>query len=309
MVDEKSASIDGCLSYGLPLDHFRLNKFSDPDDGNYQDVCGEIVRFYNAAREIKKRNSNPVSAPIPVGTEQLPFATRTQQRGQTRTTPTKKEREREEESRKAALEELKREEEEKEKAFHNEKMAEGMEQQKAEAARVKKEAEHRYLDRLKVNMQKYGIEDPGSIINADPLPSDSELTEQEIQDKERWFKNRINTALQGYGLSETGILDEIINDTGDMMMIDGVMTTYTRMGAKWVSTATLKRYEVPYMIDPVRCTCAFPTLTKTDNIFPPPERPLNHHSQALGSPIRARILLGTQPEAAREPRPQKGTRH
>jgi hypothetical protein len=254
-VDEKSASIDGCPSYGLPLDHFRLNKFSSFEDGNFQDVCGEIARFYDAA---SKKNTNRVLKSMSTGTGQPSFATRTQRRGwQGPATPTDStqsgtSREEEEKSRKAALEELKQEEAEKEREFHKEKMAEGMRQEKAEAARLKEAAECRYLERLKANMLKYGVEDPDSIIKTDALPSDKDLTEQEIQDKDRWFKNRLKVALQEYGIRETGILDEIIHDTGDMMIIDGAMTTYTRMAAKWVSTATLKRYNVPYTIDPVR---------------------------------------------------------
>lgn len=33
----------GCLI------HFQLNKFADPDDGNYEDVGGGIARFYQEA--------------------------------------------------------------------------------------------------------------------------------------------------------------------------------------------------------------------------------------------------------------------
>ena len=49
VVDEISGSIDGYRRYGLPVDHFRLNKFSKPDDGNYKVVQREIKRLVSEA--------------------------------------------------------------------------------------------------------------------------------------------------------------------------------------------------------------------------------------------------------------------
>ncbi|TVY85514.1 Vegetative incompatibility protein HET-E-1 [Lachnellula suecica] len=42
IVDEKSATLQGWPTYGLPLDHYKLNKFSNPEDGNWQRLCGVI---------------------------------------------------------------------------------------------------------------------------------------------------------------------------------------------------------------------------------------------------------------------------
>ncbi|PQE28653.1 And nb-arc domain-containing protein [Rutstroemia sp. NJR-2017a WRK4] len=43
IVDEDSANLDGCESYGQPLDHYELNKFSDPKDGNWRKLSGVIT--------------------------------------------------------------------------------------------------------------------------------------------------------------------------------------------------------------------------------------------------------------------------
>jgi hypothetical protein len=50
IVDEKSAILDSCESYSLPLDHYQFNKFSDPEDGNWRelsevitDLCDDIL--------------------------------------------------------------------------------------------------------------------------------------------------------------------------------------------------------------------------------------------------------------------------
>jgi hypothetical protein len=49
VVDEISGCIDGYPKYGLLLDHFRLNKFSSPKDGNYKAVREEIQRLVGKA--------------------------------------------------------------------------------------------------------------------------------------------------------------------------------------------------------------------------------------------------------------------
>lgn len=49
IVDEKSATLQSWPTYGLPLDHYQLNKFSDPEDGNWQRLCGVISDLCEAA--------------------------------------------------------------------------------------------------------------------------------------------------------------------------------------------------------------------------------------------------------------------
>jgi hypothetical protein len=99
-------------------------------------------------------------------------------------------------------------------------------------------------------MRKYGVQGIDEIVNSDPLPNDKDLSPQEIREKDRWYKNRVKAALVKYGLPG-GQIDEILNDTGDTMLIDGVQTTYTRMARKWLSVKTLERYNVPFVIDKV----------------------------------------------------------
>ncbi|PQE23326.1 WD40 YVTN repeat-like-containing domain protein [Rutstroemia sp. NJR-2017a BBW] len=43
IVDEDSANLDGCESYGQPLDHYELNKFTDPKDGNWRKLSGNLT--------------------------------------------------------------------------------------------------------------------------------------------------------------------------------------------------------------------------------------------------------------------------
>ena len=49
VVDEVSATLGSYPSYGLPLDHYSLNKFASPDDGNFKTVQTEIAKLYNHA--------------------------------------------------------------------------------------------------------------------------------------------------------------------------------------------------------------------------------------------------------------------
>ncbi|KAM3074501.1 hypothetical protein ACMFMG_002697 [Clarireedia jacksonii] len=51
IVDEDSANLDGCESYGQPLDHYDLNKFSDPKDGNWRKLSGVIADLCISARQ------------------------------------------------------------------------------------------------------------------------------------------------------------------------------------------------------------------------------------------------------------------
>ena len=48
IVDQRSADLEGCAGYGLPLNHFQLNKFKDPNDGNYRAIIRELS---NIARQ------------------------------------------------------------------------------------------------------------------------------------------------------------------------------------------------------------------------------------------------------------------
>ena len=61
IVDEKSAILDGCESYGLPLDHYQLNKFSDPEDGNWKQLSGVITDLCdNTDQVLAKRNNGMI---------------------------------------------------------------------------------------------------------------------------------------------------------------------------------------------------------------------------------------------------------
>jgi hypothetical protein len=170
-----------------------------------------------------------------------------------------REKEEEEDFRKIAKQELDQEEadklaaakeEEFEKRYQERLTAELKEKEK-ERAEAEAEAEQRYKDRLVANMKKYDVQYPEEIVNRDPLPSNSDLKLQEITDKMRWHKNRVKAALLEHHVPD-GEIDEILNDTGDTMVIDGIRTTYTKMALKWISIRTLKRYDVPYTIDKVR---------------------------------------------------------
>jgi len=46
VVDQVSATLGSYPSYGLPLDHYSLNKFASPDDGNFKMVQTKIAKLY-----------------------------------------------------------------------------------------------------------------------------------------------------------------------------------------------------------------------------------------------------------------------
>lgn len=146
----------------------------------------------------------------------------------------------EETLRKAAVEELHDEDERKQNKL---KMVESSKQ---------KRAAERYLKRcLRRNMLKYGVKNPDRILAAHSLPQDENLkTQQEIQDKERWYRNHLKGVLSDSGL-DGGQIDEIVNNLGPSVTIDGVDTVVTKMAAKWVSTRTLNRYKIPWEYDEV----------------------------------------------------------
>ncbi|KAJ5389463.1 uncharacterized protein N7496_000531 [Penicillium cataractarum] len=96
-------------------------------------------------------------------------------------------------------------------------------------AEEKRATEQAYLERLKKNIRKYGIEEPKMILAVNPLPRDEELkSTQEIEEKSR------------------GQINEVLNDMGETMNIDGIETTVTKMAKKWVSTRTLDAHDIPW---------------------------------------------------------------
>lgn len=169
-----------------------------------------------------------------------------------------REKEEEEDFRKIAIQELNQEEADKlaaakEEEFekrYRERLAAELKEKEKKGAQAEAEAEQRYKDRLVANMKRYNVQDPEQIINRNPLPSSSDLKPQEIKDKMRWYRNRVKAGLKELNVPE-GEIDEILNDTGDTMVIDKARTTYTKMARKWISLKTLNRYNIPYIIDKV----------------------------------------------------------
>ena len=238
MVPEESATFDGHPRYGLPLDHFSLNKFPGPDNGNFKDVCGEITRLYGVAMQNLLAGKRNPYQPAKISPKFL-------HRTQTSSSLNKSfmEQEGEEDLIKKAAKELKEEDFEKK---YQERVAADAKEREEE----NKESQQRYKERLVANMKKYDVPDPEEIVNIDPLPNDEDLKAQEIKDKMRWYKNRVKVALLERHVPD-GIIDEILNDTSDTMVIDGIQMTYTKMALKWISLRTLKRYGVPHIVDQV----------------------------------------------------------
>ncbi|PQE16302.1 hypothetical protein CJF32_00006175 [Rutstroemia sp. NJR-2017a WRK4] len=59
IVDEDSANLDGCESYGEPLDYYELNKFSDPKDGNWRKLSWVIADLcVSASQGTKEREDS-----------------------------------------------------------------------------------------------------------------------------------------------------------------------------------------------------------------------------------------------------------
>ncbi|MCJ1472419.1 hypothetical protein MMC13_001067 [Lambiella insularis] len=65
IVDEHSGCLDGFPKLGLASDHFRINRFADPEDANYRLVSEEVIRFVDAAphRINSRRESLPIIQP------------------------------------------------------------------------------------------------------------------------------------------------------------------------------------------------------------------------------------------------------
>ncbi|KAH7085259.1 hypothetical protein BKA63DRAFT_499273 [Paraphoma chrysanthemicola] len=275
VVDRKSATLDGHRKYGLESDHFSLNKFDGPNNSNYIQVLAEIRRFYDTAlvrvaqsthasemqhiagnattpalashQEVAPLSHTPATLSHRSASPDLrhpghhvPKSNSTPTRAKIRSQP-KSKRDNEDEIKKRAMEELRNEEVEKQKlSFGKDMEAQNLEE--------KRTTERQYLERLRINMVKYGIENSDEILEAFPLPDDTELSQQEINDKDKWHKNLIRGELSAAGL-DGGQIDEIINDIGDTMVIDDIETTFTRMAKKWVSTRTLDKYSIPWQED------------------------------------------------------------
>lgn len=221
MVGSKSATFDGHPKYGLEEDHFSLNKFDSPTNSSYIQVRAAIQLFYHEALRRIPKSKTPLS---------LPRLMR----------PRKQDADDDETLRKEAIEELGQEDDRRQSVLRKE-----------ESLKEKQVAEQFLLQCLKRNMAKYGVKDPEAILSEHPLPKDENLSPQEIQDKERWYKNHLKTVLSDEGL-DGGQIDEIMNNMGHSATIDGVDTVVTRMAAKWVSTRTLNRYDIPWEYDKVR---------------------------------------------------------
>lgn len=123
----------------------------------------------------------------------------------------------------------------------------------------KQAAEQFFLDGLKKRMAKYGIVDPEIILKEHPVPRDEELSEQEVKDKRAWYLNHLKGVLIEEGM-DGGQIDEILNDHGETMVLDGIETTVTRMAKKWVSRRLLDAYEIPWQYDEVRPIFVFYTF-------------------------------------------------
>ncbi|KAH8702940.1 hypothetical protein GQ44DRAFT_764273 [Phaeosphaeriaceae sp. PMI808] len=275
IVDQRSATLDGYHKYGLESDHFSLNKFNSPDNPNYIQVRAEILRFYNAAVDKVERLSNhdlissiassrptsivaskenyqasyqatrlsrrPGSLDLRHKSPQSTKSTKRHSRLSWTSTSKAVPSEDEGEIRKEAMKELEEEEAKKQKVLHEE-------QTQKQRQEEKDAAERQYIQRLRRNMARYGIDEPNEILASCTIPQDKELSQQEIKDKEKWYKNLVKRRLFTMGLTG-GQVDEILNDTGDLMLIDDVEISFTKMAKIWISTRTLDKYEIPWQND------------------------------------------------------------
>lgn len=61
IVDERSATFDGCGKQSLAANHFELNKFDGPKDGRYVAVSGEIkTTVQNASGILRSRRNGKI---------------------------------------------------------------------------------------------------------------------------------------------------------------------------------------------------------------------------------------------------------
>lgn len=293
-MNEFSARLEGHRAIGLPLDHFKLNKFASPEDGNYQDVSGEVVRFYKLALEVamarpvnRRRSSGDVEA--------------------YRRLIAKQELKLEEAAKEAALKEEEFEKRDLERLRLQEEQS-----AKGEAERRVKMTEDS-LERLKRNMVRYGLGHRAieAIFRQHPPPPTlkAHYPEESISEQSEWYRSTLKGVLLEAGLGE-GEVDAIMHDTNDTMLINGVRTSITRMLDMWLSERTLMRYKIPYMRDPVRGSHLPPSPSMCLSLRPRgffPRRALSNqaidttvhvHNQALGPTVRKRIPLGPHQRAA-----------
>ncbi|KAH4356112.1 hypothetical protein HBH99_256640 [Parastagonospora nodorum] len=130
--------------------------------------------------------------------------------------------------RREAMDELRKEEEYKQRRLYEE---EARKQQRQE----KQAMEQEYMARLKRNMAKHGVKNSDEILATRRMPDDEDLTQQEITEKEGWYKNLMKGELLAVGLNG-GQIDEILHNTDESMIIDGMEMIVTRMARKWIST-------------------------------------------------------------------------
>jgi len=277
IVDQKSATLDGHRKYGLELDHFSLNKFDGPTNPNYIQVRGEILRFYHEAMQRVKVSSfvDPNSATgrgltkevlshdylasgtnsrilsrRPSSFDLRSSAPRLRSHGKSHgnldaNVESQPEPFRTEQTiRREAMDELRKEEECKQKRLYEE---EARRQQRQE----KQAKEQGYIARLKRNMAKHGVKNSDEILATWQMPDDKDLSQREIMEKDRWYKNLIKGELLAVGLNG-GQIDEILHNTDESMIIDDMEMTVTYMSRKWISTRTLDKYEIPWQDDEVR---------------------------------------------------------
>lgn len=108
------------------------------------------------------------------------------------------------------------------------------------------------VERLKRNMRRYGLGKRAvrNILQENPTPSMEDPSHDNMQERDQWYQNSLKGALFDAGLEE-GEVDAIIHDTGETMVIEGVRTSVTRMSERWLDERTLRRYDIPFMRDPV----------------------------------------------------------
>ncbi|KAG6365428.1 hypothetical protein INS49_007039 [Diaporthe citri] len=227
VVDETYARLGANRAIGLPTDHFKLNKFAAPEDGNYLDVAGEVSRLYTEALELaierRSRRTDSVGA-----LEQY--------------------------QRLVAKQELKLEEAAKEAALKEEDFERRFQEILEQNVLLPKDdvmTGRQQAERLKRNMRRYGLDKRTvhRVLQDNPIPSMEDFSHDCMQERDEWYQNSLKEALSEAGLDE-GKVDAIIHDTGETMVIEGMRTSVTRMSERWLDERTLQEYDIPFMRDP-----------------------------------------------------------
>lgn len=243
VVDETSAKLGPNRAIGLPTDHFKLNKFGAPDDGNYLDVAGEVTRLY---------------------TEALKLASERQSRRRDSAGDL------EQYLRLIAKQELELEEAAKEAALKEEDFDRRLRKILEENVLLPKDdvrTGRPQVERLRRNMIRYGLDQCAvrEILQDNPTPSVEDSSHDDMQERDQWYQNSLKGALFEAGLEEDKV-DAIIHDTGETMVIDGMRTSITRMSKRWLDERTLRRWKIPYMRDPVSLlTARVPYISIIEN--------------------------------------------